>query len=90
MKAEKIYKVKKREKGKFIVLISSLDDPKKFGVKIKLKNLLRKTGLPVAPSANLVGKPPATNIAQAEKYFGSKIDFYLDEIVLENRQVLWR
>ncbi len=40
--------------------------------------LLRKTGPLVAPSANIEGKPPAKTISEAKKYFGKKIDFYVD------------
>ena len=130
---ERIYRVREREKGKpFIVLISSLDDLKKFGVKIseehlvilkvlwslgetrdkpgpvsvilpvkgkkffyihrgtgaiafrlprngRLRGFLKKTGPLVAPSANVAGKPPARTIAEAEKYFGGRVDFYLDK-----------
>lgn len=43
-----------------------------------LKNLLRKTGPLVAPSANISGKKPAKTIKEAKKYFGSKIDFYFN------------
>ncbi len=44
----------------------------------KLINFLKKTGPLVAPSANLEGKKPAETIKEAKKYFGEKIDFYLD------------
>ena len=43
-----------------------------------LKRLLAITGPLVAPSANWEGKPPATTIREAKKYFGKKIDFYID------------
>lgn len=43
-----------------------------------LRNLLTKTGPLVAPSANWEGKPPANNIKEAQKYFGTKVDFYVD------------
>lgn len=43
-----------------------------------LRNLLRKTGPLVAPSANIAGSEPAKTIKKAKKYFGSKIDFYFD------------
>ena len=45
---------------------------------LKLRNLLKKTGPLVAPSANPEGLPPATTIKEAKKYFGSRIDFYLN------------
>ncbi|PIR87593.1 MAG: threonylcarbamoyl-AMP synthase [Candidatus Harrisonbacteria bacterium CG10_big_fil_rev_8_21_14_0_10_45_28] len=41
-----------------------------------LRAILRKTGPLVAPSANPTGKIPATNIKEAEAYFGDQIDFY--------------
>ncbi len=43
-----------------------------------LRILLIKTGPLVAPSANWEGKPPAKNIKEAQKYFGNKVDFYVD------------
>ena len=33
----------------------------------------------MAPSANFEGLKPAKNIKEAEKYFGSQVDFYLDK-----------
>jgi len=44
---------------------------------VRLRNLLRKTGPLVAPSANPEGLRPAKNIEEAKKYFGKKIDFYI-------------
>ncbi len=41
-----------------------------------LRNLLKKTGPLVAPSANPEGLAPAKNIKEAKRYFGKKIDFY--------------
>jgi len=43
-----------------------------------LRNLLKKTGPLVAPSANLEGLPPAKNILEAKKYFGNAVDLYVD------------
>ena len=43
-----------------------------------LIKILKEVGPLVAPSANPEGLPPATNIAEAKKYFGDRIDFYLD------------
>lgn len=43
-----------------------------------LRNFLQKTGPLVAPSANISGKPPAETISQAKRYFGNKVDFYVD------------
>jgi L-threonylcarbamoyladenylate synthase len=45
---------------------------------VLIRKILEKTGPLVAPSANLEGLPPAENIAQAKKYFGSSVDFYLN------------
>jgi len=44
----------------------------------KLRNFLRRTGPLVAPSANLETKKPAQDMKQAQKYFGSSVDFYVD------------
>ena len=46
--------------------------------KKSLRALLRKTGPLVAPSANPGDKPPSKTIRDAKKYFGKKVDFYLD------------
>ena len=43
-----------------------------------LRKFLKKTGPLVAPSANIEGSPPSKTIAEAKKYFGKKVDFYLD------------
>lgn len=50
-----------------------------------LRRLLQKTGPLVAPSANLEGKSPARTIKEAKKYFGNKIDFYVDGGTLRGR-----
>jgi L-threonylcarbamoyladenylate synthase len=42
-----------------------------------LRELLAQTGPLIAPSANPEGQPPAKTIAQAQAYFGDKVDFYL-------------
>ena len=44
----------------------------------ELRELLRKTGPLVAPSANVEGRPIARTVAEARKYFGDDIDFYID------------
>ncbi len=49
-----------------------------------LLELLEKTGPLVAPSANKEGESPAKNIKEAKKYFGDKIDFYVDEGELDS------
>jgi L-threonylcarbamoyladenylate synthase len=48
-------------------------------LKKSLRELLLKTGPLVAPSANPEGKPPATTIQEAKKYFGARVDCYVDE-----------
>ncbi len=121
---EEIYTLRKREKDKpFIILISSIDDLKKFGIKLtkeqkgfleknwpnplsvilvvnadkfkylhrgknslafripkdgKLLKLLKQTGPLVAPSANFEGGKVAETVEEAKKYFGEKINFYVD------------
>lgn len=46
--------------------------------KRSLINILKETGPLVAPSANPEGKDPAKNISEAKKYFGTKVDYYID------------
>lgn len=46
--------------------------------KKSLRQLLRNVGPLVAPSANLEGKPPAKTIREAKKYFGNRVDMYVD------------
>lgn len=121
---ERIYKIRRRDKNKpMIILIGSLNDLKPFGIKLNkkqaaiikkfwpgkvsiiipclskrffyihrganslafrlpakriLRSFLGKTGPLVAPSANISRRPPAKNIKEAKKYFGDKIDFYID------------
>ena len=53
--------------------------------KDNLRNLIKKTGPIVAPSANPQGKEPAKTIKEAIDYFGEKVDFYVDEGVLESK-----
>lgn len=43
-----------------------------------LVNLLEKTGPLLTSSANHPGKPPANVVEEAEKYFGDRVDFYVD------------
>lgn len=52
----------------------------------KLQNLLKGTGPLLTSSANPPGQTTATTIAQAKKYFGDKIDFYIDGGDLSKRQ----
>ena len=44
-----------------------------------LRKLIEKVGPLVAPSANPEGLQPAQNIKQAKKYFGKKVDFYVND-----------
>jgi L-threonylcarbamoyladenylate synthase len=120
---KKIHRLKDRSSQKpFIILIGSLLDLQKFGIKPDEKTrkflhqiwpgkisvilpcnnkaltylhlgkkslafrlpaskylikLLQKTGPLVAPSANPEGKKPAETIAEAKKYFGEKVNFYV-------------
>jgi L-threonylcarbamoyladenylate synthase len=43
-----------------------------------LRALLQETGPLIAPSANPEGEPPALSVEEAKRYFGNKIDFYVD------------
>lgn len=45
--------------------------------KKSLRKLLQKTGPLVAPSANPEGQKPAKTMAEAKKYFGEEVDFYV-------------
>lgn len=44
----------------------------------ELQQLLLQTGPIIAPSANPEGLPPATTLAEAQHYFGERVDFYVD------------
>lgn len=44
----------------------------------RLRTFLRQTGPLIAPSANPEGKLPAKTIRAARRYFGNKVDFYVD------------
>lgn len=46
--------------------------------KKSLHRLLQKVGPLVSTSANPEGKPPAKTIQEAQKYFGEKVNFYVD------------
>jgi L-threonylcarbamoyladenylate synthase len=52
----------------------------------QLLDLLRATGPLVTSSANQPGKPPANTIAEAQAYFGNKVDFYADAGDLSGRE----
>lgn len=47
--------------------------------KKSLHELLQVVGPIAAPSANPQGMPPAATIAEAQKYFGDRVDHYEDE-----------
>lgn len=49
----------------------------RFPKKKSLQVILEKVGPLVAPSANPESLPPAETIAQAKKYFGNSVDFYI-------------
>ena len=44
----------------------------------RIRELLSKTGPLLTTSANQPGEPTATNIAEAQAYFGDGVDFYAD------------
>jgi L-threonylcarbamoyladenylate synthase len=54
------------------------------GISFRLPNdanlisFLKESGPCIAPSANPEGFPPAETIEEAQKYFGDKVDFYID------------
>lgn len=47
-------------------------------VQAGLRDLLKKTGPLIAPSANPEGLPPAEDLSEAKGYFGNLVDFYVD------------
>lgn len=51
----------------------------------QLQHLLKQTGPLITSSANTPGDPPADTINEAKKYFGDKVDFYVDGGDLSNR-----
>ena len=44
----------------------------------RLIRILKQTGPLIAPSANFEGEKYAENIDEAKRYFGNKVDYYLD------------
>jgi L-threonylcarbamoyladenylate synthase len=52
----------------------------------ELLKLLGKTGPLLTSSANTPGDPPANTAAEAERYFGDKVDFYVNGGDLSGRQ----
>ncbi len=86
-------------KNKGITVIIPTKNPEKFKYLHRGKNeiafripenenlikLMEEIKTPlVAPSANLEGKPPAKNVEEAVKYFGDKIDLYIDSGEVKN------
>lgn len=53
--------------------------------KPELLQLLEQTGPLVAPSANMEGMPPAKTTQEARNYFGTDVDFYVDEGECNNK-----
>ena len=50
-----------------------------------LRKILARTGPLAATSANRPGEPTAATIAEAQAYFGNKVDFYVDGGELSGR-----
>lgn len=44
----------------------------------RIARLLKNTGPLLTTSANMPGEPTSKTISQAKKYFGDKVDFYVD------------
>jgi tRNA threonylcarbamoyl adenosine modification protein (Sua5/YciO/YrdC/YwlC family) len=44
----------------------------------ELNRLLERTGPLLTSSANHPGEPPASNVTEAQAYFGDQVDFYVD------------
>jgi L-threonylcarbamoyladenylate synthase len=53
---------------------------------LKIQSLLEKTGALLTSSANKSGQPSSNTIAEAKKYFGAKVDFYVDGGDLSGRE----
>lgn len=52
--------------------------------KQELVELLKETGPLVAPSANLSGEMPSLTVEEAKRYFGTSVDFYVDEGLIQS------
>jgi L-threonylcarbamoyladenylate synthase len=52
---------------------------------IELLELINNTGPIVSSSANLQGQKPASSVKEAEEFFGSSLDFYVDVGPLEGQ-----
>lgn len=42
------------------------------------REFLLQAGVLLTTSANMPGQPPATNLSEAQQYFGETVDFYVD------------
>lgn len=51
-----------------------------------LRQLLERTGPLLTSSANEPGKPVATTLGEAQRYFGDDVDFYVDGGTISGRQ----
>ena len=49
-----------------------------------LAGLISKVGPIISTSANLQGEQPVNSVAEAQKLFGDKLDFYVDDGELDN------
>jgi tRNA A37 threonylcarbamoyladenosine synthetase subunit TsaC/SUA5/YrdC len=45
---------------------------------VGFRDFVSKTGALLTSSANAPGEPTATNLAEAQAYFGDQVDFYVD------------
>jgi L-threonylcarbamoyladenylate synthase len=48
------------------------------------RGFLAHTGALLTSSANAPGEPTATNLAEAQAYFGDQVDFYVDAGTIAN------
>lgn len=46
---------------------------------VSLRRFLNRTGPLIAPSANFEGRPPAATVRAARRYFGDRVDLYVDK-----------
>lgn len=83
--------------GPYTIILPTLDDQFEYlsrgtdTIAFRLPNnselcaLISEAGPLVAPSANAEGMPPATTVEQAQKYFGTDVEFYIDGGELDNK-----
>ncbi len=83
--------------GPYSIILPTLDDQFEYlsrgtdTIAFRLPNnpelcaLISEVGPLVAPSANAEGMPPATTVEQAQKYFGTDVEFYVDGGELDNK-----